>query len=73
MDTRPGFSAGRTVRNSLEIRMNCVGEYTSLNIIPVAQALTNINAGKLFDGNRYCLLTHTLHFGIIVDSYTALS
>jgi hypothetical protein len=53
--------------------MNCVGEYTSLNIIPVAQALTNINAGKLFDGNRYCLLTHTLHFGIIVDSYTALS
>jgi hypothetical protein len=73
MDTRPGFSAGRNVRNSLEIRMNCVGEYTSLNIIPVAQALTNINAGKLFDGNRYCLLTHTLHFGIIVDSYTALS
>ena len=58
---------------TLEIRMNCVGEYTSLNIIPVAQALTNINAGKLFDGNRYCLLTHTLNFGIIVDSYTALS
>ena len=58
---------------TLEIRMNCVVEYTSLNIIPVAQALTNINAGKLFDGNRYCLLTHTLHFGIIVDSYTALS
>ena len=73
MDTRPGFSAGRNVRNSLEIRMNCVGEYTSLNIIPVAQALTNINSGKLFDGNRYFLLTHTLHFGIIIDSYTALS
>jgi len=58
---------------TLENRMDCVGEYTSLNIIPVAQALTNINAGKLFDGNRYCLLTHTLHSGIIVDSYTALS
>ena len=72
-DTRPGFSAGRNVRNSLENRMDCLGEYTSLNIIRVAQALTNINAGKLFGGNRYCLLTHTLHFGIVVDSYTALS
>ena len=58
---------------TLEIRMNFVGEYTNLNIIPVAQALTNINPGKLFGGNRYCLLTHTLHFGIVVDSYTALS
>jgi len=38
---------------TLEIRMNCVGEYTSLNIIPVAQALTKINAGKPFGGNRY--------------------
>jgi len=73
MDTRPGFSAGRNVRNSYEIRMNCVGEYTSLNIIPVAQALTTINAGKLLGGNRYCLLTHTLHFGIIVDSYRAFN
>jgi hypothetical protein len=53
--------------------MDCVGEYTSLNIIPVAQALTNINAGKLFGGNRYCLLTHTLHFEIVVDSFTTLS
>ena len=73
MDPRPGFSAGRNVRNSLENRMDCVGEYTSLNVIPVAQALTNINPGKPFGGNRYCLLTHTLHFGIVVDSYTALS
>lgn len=73
MDTRPGFSAGRNVRNSLENRMDCVGEYTSLNVIPVAQALTNINAGKLFGGNRYCLLTHTLHFEIVVDSFTTLS
>ena len=53
---------------TLEIRMNCVGEYTILNISPVAQALTNINAEKLFGGSHYCLLTHTLHFGIIVDS-----
>ena len=52
MDTRPGFSAGRNVRNSLENRMDCVGEDTSLNIIPVAQALTNINAEKLFGGNH---------------------
>ena len=72
MDTRPGFSAGRNVRKSYG-RMDCVGEYTSLNVIPVAQALTNINPGKPFGGNRYCLLTHTLHFGIFVDSYTALS
>ncbi|SUZ78505.1 uncharacterized protein METZ01_LOCUS31359 [marine metagenome] len=35
------------------IHMNCVGEYTSLNIIPVAQALAKINAGKLFGGDRY--------------------
>ena len=27
------------------IHMNCIGEYTGLDIIPVAQALTNINAG----------------------------
>ena len=52
----------------LEIRINCVGEYTSINIIPVAQALTSINSGKLFGGSHYCLLTHTLHFGIMVDS-----
>ena len=38
---------------TLKIRMNCVGEYTNLNIIPVAQALTKINAGKPFGGNRY--------------------
>ena len=38
---------------TLKIRMNFVGEYTNLNIIPVAQALTKINAGKLFGGNRY--------------------
>ena len=40
---------------TLDNRMNCVGEYTSLNIIPVAQALTNFNAGKLFSGNRNLL------------------
>ena len=38
---------------TLKIRMNFVGEYTNLNIIPVAQALTKINAGKPFGGNRY--------------------
>ena len=38
---------------TLKIRMNCVGEYTNLNIILVAQALTKINAGKPFGGNRY--------------------
>ena len=38
---------------TLETRMNCVGEYSSLNIIPVAQALTKINARKPFGGNRY--------------------
>ena len=35
------------------IHMNRAVEYTSLNIVPVAQALTKINAGKLFGGNRY--------------------
>ena len=34
---------------TLEIHMKFVGEY----IIPVAQALTKINAGKPFGGNRY--------------------
>ena len=38
---------------TLENRVNRVGEYTSTNIIPIAQALTNINAGKPFGGNRY--------------------
>tara|TARA_B100001146_G_scaffold28606_1_gene21590 strand:- start:333 stop:443 length:111 start_codon:yes stop_codon:yes gene_type:complete len=33
--------------------MKFVGEYTSLNIVPVAQALTKINAGKPFGGNRF--------------------
>jgi len=52
MDTRHGFSAERNVKNAYD-RMNCVGEYTNLNIIPVAQALTKVNAGEPFGGNRY--------------------